>query len=103
MSADGLYVMWIWQRVREQLGTNFTISGSCYYFASLSFSVCHFFPPSNSTSHPPPTYPRLLSLSPQSFIVRNSQKARYALTIRVATNDPAVSHFLVQTNQQGTN
>jgi len=36
-----------------------------------------------------------------SFYVRNSQKARYALTMRMATNDPAVSHYLIQTNQQG--
>ena len=47
-------------------------------------------------------YTSTFSLLPfQSFYVRNSQKARYALTIRLQTSDPAVSHFLIQTNQQG--
>ena len=37
----------------------------------------------------------------KAFVVRNSQKARYALSVRLPTSDPAVSHFLIQTNQQG--
>ncbi len=41
-----------------------------------------------------------LSLSLQTFVVRNSQKARYALTLRMPVDDPAVNHFLIQTNQQ---
>ncbi len=41
-----------------------------------------------------------VSLSLQTFVVRNSQKARYALTLRMPVDDPAVSHFLIQTNQQ---
>lgn len=39
-----------------------------------------------------------------SFVVRNSQKARYALSLRIPNqeeSDPAVKHFLIQTNQQG--
>ena len=40
-------------------------------------------------------------LSIQTFIVRNSQKARYALSVRVPKDDPAVSHFLIESNQQG--
>lgn len=36
----------------------------------------------------------------QSFIVRNSQKARYALSVRLENDDPAVKHFLIQTNQE---
>ena len=46
-------------------------------------------------------YTSTFGLPFQSFYVRNSQKARYALTIRLQTSDPAVSHFLIQTNQQG--
>ena len=39
----------------------------------------------------------------QSFVVRNSQKARYALSVRLddkLKDDLAVKHFLIQTNQQ---
>jgi len=36
----------------------------------------------------------------QTFVVRKSKKARYALSLRVPVDDPAVSHFLIQTNQQ---
>ena len=39
----------------------------------------------------------------QSFVVRNSQKARYALSVRLEDkmkDDLAVKHFLIQTNQQ---
>eukprot|EP00731_Ephydatia_muelleri_P027482 Em0019g355a len=43
----------------------------------------------------------LLDLPTGSFIVRNSEKARYAITIRLATNDPPVNHFLIQTSPQG--
>lgn len=39
----------------------------------------------------------------QSFIVRNSEKARYAITVRLPTNDPPVSHFLIQPSPQGIN
>ena len=36
----------------------------------------------------------------QSFVVRNSQKARYALSVRLDKEDLVVKHFLIQTNQQ---
>lgn len=43
----------------------------------------------------------LLDLPTGSFVVRNSEKARYAITIRLASNDPPVCHFLIQTSPQG--
>lgn len=39
----------------------------------------------------------------QSFVVRGSQKAKYALSLRILTDDAedaAVKHFLIQINQQ---
>ncbi len=50
------------------------------------------------------THTLFLTLShTQSFVVRNSQKARYALSVRLEDklkDDLAVKHFLIQTNQQ---
>lgn len=39
----------------------------------------------------------------QSFIVRGSQRAKYALSLRImneGAEDTVVKHFLIQTNQQ---
>ena len=38
---------------------------------------------------------------PQSFMVRGSQRAKHALSLRTAmTDDTVVKHFLIQVNQQ---
>lgn len=37
----------------------------------------------------------------QSFVVRGSQRAKYALSLRIAmAEDTVVRHFLIQVNQQ---